>query len=138
MGKDAKLFADNVEFVEHPRGTGSMTKDLRDNQLDMAVALTEGLVLGICYFLWLTILQDLAKNGHDIYTLIATYVESPLTWGIVKSTQNTALNSLQDLNGKTFAISRMGSGSHIMSYVCFMYLFLPIVVAFGWTRKMVQ
>ena len=39
-----------VDVIEHPRGTGSMCKDLRENNLDVAIALTEGLVSGMC--LW--------------------------------------------------------------------------------------
>ena len=35
-----------MTYEEYPRGTGSMTSALRSGELDIAVALTEGLVAG--------------------------------------------------------------------------------------------
>lgn len=41
---------------------------------------------------------------------------SPLCWAI--STGVTSkIQSVEDLRGGTFAVSRMGSGSHLMAYV---------------------
>lgn len=42
-----------------------MTAKLIDGSLDVAIALTEGLLAGIA-------------KGHDAYKIIGTYVESPL------------------------------------------------------------
>jgi len=50
LGQAHKCFTQsgsNVEIVFHPRGTGSMCSALRENKLDVAIALTEGLVLGM-------------------------------------------------------------------------------------------
>lgn len=97
----------NVDVIEHPRGTGSMCKALRENKLDVAVALTEGLV------------SDIAKNqNEDVFRICGTYVQSPLVWAIVtKSNSSHHIETLSDLNGKNIGISRFGSGSHIMSFL---------------------
>ena len=59
----------------------------------------------------------MAKNGNQDYTLIGTFVQSPLTWDIVTGAANKNTPQLASLNGRTFGISRIGSGSHIMSYL---------------------
>lgn len=83
-------------------GTGQMIKGLQAGTLDIAVLLTEGITRAI--------LKGLEAK------IIAVYVQSPLCWGIHAPT-NQSLNQLADLDGATFAISREGSGSHLMSYV---------------------
>jgi len=91
-----------LEWIDHAGGTGSMTKALREGDLDMAICLTEGIV------------ADIVKgNGAKI---VKVYVSSPLTWGIYVS-QNSPYKHIQDLAGKRFAISRYGSGSHLMAFV---------------------
>ena len=44
------------------------------------------------------------------------YVTSPLRWGI-HVPYNSEIETVDQLEGKRFAISREGSGSHLMSYV---------------------
>lgn len=83
-------------------GTGQMIKGLQAGTLDIAVLLTEGITRAI--------LKGLGAK------IIAVYVESPLCWGIHVPT-NAAMQHLSVLDGATFAISREGSGSHLMSYV---------------------
>jgi ABC-type nitrate/sulfonate/bicarbonate transport system substrate-binding protein len=83
-------------------GTGQMIKGLQAGTLDIAVLLTEGISRAIL-------------KGLDA-KIIAVYVQSPLCWGIHVPT-NQSLHGLVDLDGATFAISREGSGSHLMSYV---------------------
>ncbi len=89
-----------VSFSEYPTGTGAMCQDLRDGKIDLAVALTEGL------------LADIAT--YDQTRLLAPFVLSPLRWGIHVAADSD-FNSEQDLKGKTIAISRFGSGSHLMA-----------------------
>ena len=48
--------------------------------------------------------------------LIGTYVASPLTWG-AHVRQSSPLQSMADVDGATFGVSRMGSGSHLMACV---------------------
>lgn len=93
----------DVQIKEFPRGTGSMCKALADSEIEVAVALTEGLV------------SD--KINHNTnYSIAASYVTSPLNWGIVAN-EKSSLSSVEELKGKTFGISRFGSGSHIMAYL---------------------
>ncbi len=92
----------NIHWREYPGGTGAMIRDLRSGDLDAAVLLTEGIVAGIC-----------KGNPSQI---IAPYVVSPLIWGI-HVPAGSAFHEVEALQGKRFAISRYGSGSHLMAYV---------------------
>ncbi len=86
-----------VEFREYPTGTGAMCADLRAGELDLAVVLTEGVLMDIALY------QQTA--------LVAPFVCSPLTWG-VHMVPDSDLSG--DLNLKKMAVSRLGSGSHLM------------------------
>lgn len=92
----------DLNWKDYPGGTGDMCKDLRSNQLDIAIVLTEGIIKDI-------IIGNPSK-------IIQTYVESPLLWGVHVS-YNSNFKYIKDLKGKTAAISRMDSGSHLMTYV---------------------
>lgn len=83
-------------------GTGQMIKGLQAGTIDIAVLLTEGITRAIL-------------KGLDA-KIIAVYVQSPLIWGI-HAPVNYGVNSISDLDSTTFAISREGSGSHLMSFV---------------------
>ena len=91
-----------VEWSDQPNGTGAMTKGLREGALDVAIVLTEGIV------------ADLAKGNPSL--LVAQYVQSPLRWG-VHVAYGSRFNSIGELRGRRFGISRPGSGSHLMAYV---------------------
>ncbi|KAG0311710.1 hypothetical protein BGZ97_011676 [Linnemannia gamsii] len=80
-----------------------MTAKLIDGSLDVAIALTEGLLAGIA-------------KGHDAYKIIGTYVESPLCWAISVGQDSRHIDRKSLRNG-TIGISRIGSGSHIIPYV---------------------
>lgn len=81
-------------------GTGRMCQMLREGELDMAVLVTEGAVRDIL-------------NGGD-HRIVSTFVESPLPWG-VHVPASSALRGGADLEHVPYAISRLGSGSHIMA-----------------------
>ena len=83
-------------------GTGEMLAKLADNELDMVSILTEGTVKAIAGGLAITILQ--------------VYVESPLQWGVFVPGPST-FQTPDDLTGARIAISRFGSGSHLMAYI---------------------
>ena len=83
-------------------GTGQMIKGLDIGSLDIAVLLTEGITKAI--------LDGLPAK------IIQVYVNSPLRWG-VHVPIDSPVESLADLQNKTFAISRFGSGSHLMALV---------------------
>jgi sulfonate transport system substrate-binding protein len=83
-------------------GTGQMIRGLASGSLDVAVLLTEGIVQAIH--------QGLKAR------IISGYVESPLTWGI-HTNRGTSTKNISEWSGGKFAISRMGSGSHLMAFL---------------------
>lgn len=91
-----------IQWVDVPGGTGAMCKALRDNELDIAITLTEGIVADI-----------LAGNPSKI---VQFYVNSPLRWGIYTGV-NSSITHLDQINGRKYAISRYRSGSHLMAFV---------------------
>ncbi|WP_026464921.1 substrate-binding domain-containing protein [Adhaeribacter aquaticus] len=91
-----------LSWTDYLGGTGAMTKDLRSGDLDIAVLLTEGIV------------ADIVKGNES--KIIQVFVESPLNWGVHVPAQSN-LYEAKDLEGKRVAISRMGSGSHLMAFV---------------------
>lgn len=89
-----------VDWTDYATGTGSMLADLAANRLDLAVLLTEGAALGLA-------------RGLPI-AAVSLYTASPLIWGVHVPPGSPARN-MADLRGAVFAISREGSGSHLMS-----------------------
>ena len=83
-------------------GTGQMIKGLQTGTLDIAVLLTEGITKSI--------LQGLNAK------IVTVYVTTPLRWGI-HVPYNSDFQTVKQLENQTFAISREGSGSHLMTYV---------------------
>lgn len=94
--------APDVRFVEEPGGTGAMTAALRAGNVEAALVLTEGAVL------------DILRGGRN--RLVSVYVDSPLVWGI-HVTASSGIRSTDDIVGKRVAISRFGSGSHLIAVV---------------------
>jgi ABC-type nitrate/sulfonate/bicarbonate transport system substrate-binding protein len=92
----------DLQWTDVPEGTGKMCQMLHDGETDIAVILTEGIVKDI-----------IAGNPSKI---VQVYVESPLIWGIHVAA-NSNFKTLADLKNKKVAISRLGSGSQLMSYV---------------------
>lgn len=92
----------DLQWTDIPEGTGKMCQLLRDNETDIAVILTEGIVKDIV--------------GGNPSSIVQTYVESPLIWGIHVATESQ-YQTLSDLENTKVAISRYGSGSHLMAYV---------------------
>jgi len=91
-----------LEWKEIPEGTGAMCKALRNNELDVAVILTEGII------------RDIIHGNPS--KIIQNYIGSPLIWGIHVAAGSTYKN-IGDLKNTKAAISREGSGSHLMAYV---------------------
>ncbi|MEN9290908.1 MAG: hypothetical protein RLZZ357_751 [Bacteroidota bacterium] len=102
--EEGKFKAAGIElhWSDMTGGTGQMIKGLQAGTLDIAVLLTEGITRAIL-------------KGLDA-KIIAVYVKTPLIWG-VHAPVNQGINQLDDLDASTFAISREGSGSHLMSYI---------------------
>ena len=83
-------------------GTGQMIRGLENKSLDVAVLLTEGISRAI--------LQGLDAR------IVQFYVTTPLHWGIHVPVESE-IEKVDDLEDQTFAISREGSGSHLMAVV---------------------
>ena len=92
----------NLRWTDFYGGTGQMTKALREGEIDLAVILTEGIIRDIC-------------NGNQS-KIVQVFVSSPLIWGIHVA-QNSTYKYIEDLKGTKAAISRFGSGSHLMAFV---------------------
>ncbi len=95
-------FGINIEWVDVPGGTGAMCQMLRNGEIDMAIALTEGVI------------ADIIQGNPS--KIVQFYVNSPLRWGIYTGAKNQ-LHNLENIEGKKYAISRYKSGSHLMAYV---------------------
>lgn len=95
----------NVTWSRQDGGTGAMSRALAANELDVCMMLTEGAIAHIVS----------AKSGVRIWGM---YVVSPLTWGIHTGARNKdRLSCVEDAEGLVYAVSRMGSGSHLMAFV---------------------
>lgn len=92
----------NVKYKDFPGGTGALTRALQSGELDLAVVLTEGIAASIL-------------NGNPA-RIIKTYVQTPLIWGIHVAADSDILRK-EDMPGRSYAISRFGSGSHLMAIV---------------------
>lgn len=92
----------NLRWVDFYGGTGQMNHALRESEIDLAVILTEGIV------------RDIHLGNPS--KIVQVYVDSPLIWGIHVADESGFKNS-SDLKGKNAAISRPGSGSHLMAYI---------------------
>jgi len=92
----------NLRWKDYFGGTGEMCKALRDKEIDLAVILTEGITKDI-----------IAGNPSKI---VQVFVKSPLIWGIHVA-NDSKFKTIEDIKGQKAAISRFGSGSHLMAYV---------------------
>lgn len=92
----------DLQWTDVPEGTGKLCQMLRNEETDIAVILTEGIIKDI-----------VAGNPSKI---IQVYVNSPLIWGIHVDAKSK-YQTLSDLENTKVAISRIGSGSQLMAYV---------------------
>ncbi|MFM9943748.1 MAG: substrate-binding domain-containing protein [Bacteroidia bacterium] len=92
----------DIDWQDNKSGTGAIVKLLNTGEIDMAVLLTEGII------------ADISKGGNS--KIIQVFVKSSLNWGIHVAVHSIIQHKF-GIKGKRFAISRLGSGSHIMAYV---------------------
>jgi ABC-type nitrate/sulfonate/bicarbonate transport system substrate-binding protein len=92
----------DLEWTDIPEGTGKMSQMLAENETDLAIILTDGMVKSI-----------VEGNPSKI---IQEYIASPLLWGIHVAA-HSEFKTISDLENTKAAISRFGSGSHLMSYL---------------------
>lgn len=92
----------NLRWQDYYGGTGAMCKGLRNGDIDIAVILTEGII------------KDIIDGNPS--KIVQTFVQTPLNWGIHVA-HDSKYQTIEDLKGTKAAISRYGSGSHLMAYI---------------------
>ena len=92
----------NLRWNDYPGGTGQMAAALRNGDVDIAIILTEGII------------KDIGEGNPS--KIVQTFVKSPLIWGIHVA-HNSSFTKVEELEHATIAISRFGSGSHLMAIV---------------------
>jgi ABC-type nitrate/sulfonate/bicarbonate transport system substrate-binding protein len=92
----------DLQWKDVPEGTGKMCQLLADEQTDLAIILTEGIV------------KSITEGNRS--KIVQEYIATPLLWGIHVGAQSTH-QTIADLKDTKAAISRYGSGSHLMAYV---------------------
>jgi ABC-type nitrate/sulfonate/bicarbonate transport system substrate-binding protein len=97
-----ELLGIDLQWSDYPGGSGAMAKALREGELDAALLLTEGAVAAIA-------------AGAPL-KVASLYTDSPLVWGIHVPAASH-FRKLAELRGARYAISRQGSGSHLMAFV---------------------
>ncbi|WP_378188023.1 substrate-binding domain-containing protein [Aquimarina sp. W85] len=102
--EEQKFSKQNIDLTwkDFPGGTGAMCQALRNKEIDIAIILTEGII------------KDCIEGNPS--KIVQTYIQSPLIWGIHVDA-NSQFEHLNELENKTAAISRFGSGSHLMAYI---------------------
>jgi len=88
-----------ISWNYFPGGTGAMTQALSNGDLDIAILLTEGFIAAT------------VKGLKAV--IVHRYISTPLNWGIYSGHQST-LHWTKDTR---IAISRKGSGSHLMAKI---------------------
>ncbi|KAL2845973.1 hypothetical protein BJX68DRAFT_277190 [Aspergillus pseudodeflectus] len=104
-------FPYTLEPVAFPSGTGHMITSLRAGEIDLAIGLTEGWVAGIAGK------SAPTTESEAGYKIVGHWVDTPLRWAIVTGRDRSDLKGVDDLRGGKVGVSRLGSGSHVMSFV---------------------
>ncbi|MFC4096699.1 substrate-binding domain-containing protein [Euzebyella saccharophila] len=105
MAMEDRMFEDrgiDLQWTDVPEGTGRMCQMLKDGEADLAIILTEGVVKSI-------------SEGNPA-KIIQEFIATPLQWGIHVGSKSD-FKAISELQSAKAAISRFGSGSHLMAYV---------------------
>lgn len=92
----------DLQWEDIPEGTGKMCQLLQNGETDLAIILTEGIIKSI-------------TEGNPS-RIIQEYIATPLLWGIHVGAKSS-YQQLSELEHTKVAVSRFGSGSHLMAYV---------------------
>lgn len=92
----------DVEWITYKGGTGQMVAALETGEVDACILLTEGVIKAIV-------------NGLSA-KIVSNYINTPLTWGVHTAADNPLIE-YDRIFDKRYAISRFGSGSHLMPIV---------------------
>ncbi len=90
------------EWTDFYEGTGGMIQAIKNDELDVAILLTEGAISGI------------SRSAN--YKIVSFYTDSPIIWGIHVPAESD-ITDVNEIYHHRYAISRYGSGSHLMPYV---------------------
>ena len=90
------------EWTDFYEGTGGMIQAIKNDELDVAILLTEGAISGI------------SRSAN--YKIVSFYTDSPIIWGI-HVPADSDITDVNEIYHHRYAISRYGSGSHLMPYV---------------------
>ncbi|KAJ1556010.1 hypothetical protein HK405_008949 [Cladochytrium tenue] len=127
--QEAGLFTKDgfkVQLVDCPGGTGEMTRLLAENKIDLAIALTEGLVAPLARAASIAGATAAAAAPDPGYRIVGSYTDSPLTWAVAINPGRHAAGAfavpaggaaVDALRGVRIGVSRLGSGSHIVPFV---------------------
>lgn len=103
-----KHYGLDARLLPYPSGTGHMVTALQAGEIDIGVGLTEG---------WIAAMGKAQAAKEDAgFRAVGTYVETPLCWAISTGAKRE-LTGIKDLKGKKVGVSRIGSGSYVMSFV---------------------
>jgi ABC-type nitrate/sulfonate/bicarbonate transport system substrate-binding protein len=105
----------DLQWIDVPEGTGKICQMLREGTTDMAVVLTEGFI------------KDIISGNPS--KIVQVFVRTPLIWGIHVA-GSSPFHKTSDLENKKAAISRIGSGSHLMAYL--------LAEKMGWKSEKLQ
>ncbi len=103
-------------MIPFPSGTGHMVTALRAGELDIAIGLTEGWIAAIAKDFSAHQATEKPPSDND-FKVVGTFVETPLCWAISTGYGREHITDVQDLIGKKLGVSRIGSGSYVMSFV---------------------
>jgi sulfonate transport system substrate-binding protein len=92
----------DLVWTMYAGGTGAMTAALERDELDVAILLTEGFVAA-------------AANGLQA-KIVKVSIDTPLIWGVYTGAKSDR-HTLEFDTTSRIAISRFGSGSHIMPMI---------------------
>lgn len=98
--KDAGI---DLVWNDYRSGSAPLAQDMHNGTLDLSVILTESIINSIMV-------------GNNNSRIVSFYVDSPLVWGI-HTAKNGPVKTIDYIGGKKYAISRFGSGSHLMALV---------------------
>jgi ABC-type nitrate/sulfonate/bicarbonate transport system substrate-binding protein len=107
----ASYFGLAASLVPFPSGTGHMISALRSGEIDVGIGLTEGWIAGLGHK------PAASANEMGGYSLVGTYVETPLCWAISTGANRKDVTDVSSLKGKRMGVSRVGSGSYVMGFV---------------------
>jgi hypothetical protein len=85
-----------------------MIQSLKSGEIDVGIGLTEAWVAGLS--------SGFQDGGKLPYKIIGSYVSSPLCWAI-SAGSDSSIKNVDQLRGSKIGVSRIGSGSYVMSFV---------------------